>query len=114
MVYVTSSSNYKPAAVQRFLCVSVLLEQAENAQVTVYLANINWLLEHNYKNFFGHPVEVWSRYIENSHLNSNITYVAIACISTRCAYVHHKVQFTQSLCENVTIVIPLDHFTGIR
>lgn len=96
MVYVRSNS--KPAFVKKFVCVSVILQQTDHAH-KVYLASVDFLLEHEYKNFYGHPVEVWRKYIPNSHT----CFVPVASIQCRCAFVSHTVKFCTILNEEVTI-----------
>ena len=57
LVYVLKDSDPNishPAFVQKYLSVQVLLNNNSSQQrVTVFLAAINWLIEHDMKNFFG-------------------------------------------------------------
>jgi hypothetical protein len=116
MVYVqTPSNDAKPAIIRCFMAVSVLLQSSGQSQphkAVVFLACVDWLSEHEEKNFFGSPVEVWQRYIYCPGTRGN-AYIPIVCIKCRCAHVDHAIQFNQTLREEVTIVIPLNHFTGL-
>ena len=112
MVYVeTFSADAKPAIIRNFVAVSVLLQTSEYPQphkAVVFLACVDWLLEHEEKNFFGSPVEVWQRYVCSPGITGN-TYIPVVCIKCRCAHVNHAVQFNRTLREEVTIeIISLD------
>lgn len=108
MVYVGQHS--KPAFVKKFLCVSVILQQDEHIH-RLYLANVDWLLEHEYKNFFGYPAEVWCKYTPNYN---TFCFIPVVSIQSRCAFVVHSIKFNRLLDEEVTVVIPLDHYCGLQ
>ena len=132
MVYIkiSNSTGAKPAVIRNFVSVSIILQQPsqetdqlsqENTssqssqgtcqqKFTVHLACIDWLLEHEHKTFYGSPAEVWRKYCPSAR--SDI-YVPVACIKCQCAYVDHIVQFNQILTEEVTVVIPINHFSGL-
>lgn len=116
MVYVKTSNNTdaKPAVIRNFISVSVMLQLHDSAeqhnQCTIFLACIDWLSEHEGKNFFGSPVEVWRRYSPSTRA---YTYVPVVCIKCRCAYVNHVIQFNRILREEVTVVIPMNNFSGL-
>ena len=111
LVYVKSlSSTYLPAFVAKYIQVNTLLNVDNEIQSkTIILANIRWLQQHEYKNFFGSPVEVWCTV---SPLSDFDTYVPVASISCRCAYTTHKVKFNPLLEETVIIVVPIQLYAG--
>ena len=78
--------------------------------VAVYLAAVNWLDVHPYKDWFGAPVEVWQKPIRHPQPD---TFVPITNILCRCAYVTKKVRFNRVMEEEITAVIPINHFTGL-
>ncbi len=114
MVYVkvSNQSGTQPAVIRNFVSVSVVLQQSaqEQKKSTVHLACIDWLSEHEQKPFFGTPAEVWRKYIPSMRPN---IYVPVVCIKCTCAYITHVVQFNHILKEEVTIVVPINHFTGL-
>lgn len=61
MVHVMTASipHCKPAVVRKFLSVSVIIDSPNgHKEVTVFLAGINWLFQHEHKQHFGSPVEI--------------------------------------------------------
>ena len=72
-------------------------------RITVYLATINWLDVHPYKDWFGAPVEVWQKPI--CCLQSN-TFLPLTDILCRCAYITKKVRFNRVMEEEITAVVP--------
>ena len=113
IVYVETGNGSKPAVLRNFISVSVLLQTSENTEpmsCNIFLACIDWLLEHCEKNFFGLPVEVWCKYTfrpgERAH-----SFIPVVCIKCRCAYLDHII--IPQLREQVTIVIPINNFAGL-
>ena len=79
-------------------------------RVTVHLAAVNWLDVHPCKDWFGTPVEVWQKPIR--HCQSD-TFVPVTDIVCRCAHTTKKVRFNRILEEEITAVVPLNHFCGL-
>ena len=113
LVYV-GRQYHRPGFVARYLRVTVLLNSnaapSGNRTVAVSFAAINWLDEHPYKDWFGAPVDVWQKVI---HHPVPHTFVPVTDIVCRCAYVSHRVRFTEGLEEDITAVVPMNHFAGL-
>lgn len=113
LVYI-SRGYRRPGFVTNYLRCTVLLDSetappsSNNRAVTAFLAAINWLDEHPCKDWFGTPVEVWQKVIQHSRPHTFIPVTDIVC---RCAYVSSKVKFSQELEEDITAVVPINHFS---
>lgn len=113
LICVTDDCNdgiARPAFVTRYLSVDVLLQQSSLPQpivAKVFLARINWLVDHDKKGFYGSNVEVWQKFLPSVQPNTFVPVVSIKC---RCAYVDHVVKFNLLHEEQVTIVV---HFCAI-
>ncbi|SMN01766.1 hypothetical protein SPONN_25 [uncultured Candidatus Thioglobus sp.] len=115
IIYVETSIDTKPAVIRNFISVSVLLQAESDIEPNkgnVVLAGVDWLQEHEKRNFFGSPVEVWCKYTVGPGSSCH-AYVPVVCIKCKCAYLDHVVQFNPLLKEEVTLVVPMNHFTGL-
>ena len=77
--------------------------------VEVTLANVNWLLPHQHKDWFGAPVEVWRVYNPCCYSDAYIPVTSLLC---RCAYIIANVTFG-TIEDTVTIVVPINSFAGL-
>ena len=88
MVYV-GREHHRPGFVTKYLRVTVLLNlntvPSSNRAVTVFVAAINWLDDHPFKDWFGAPVEVWQKH-SMPHVRIH-AFVPVTDIICRCAYV---------------------------
>ena len=113
LVYV-GGRYQRPGFVTKYLRLTVLLnsnsEPSRNRSVTVFVAAINWLDEHPCKHWFGAPVEVWQKV---SHHSMPHIFVPVPDIVCRCAFVSNKVKFNEELEEDITAVVPINHFSGL-
>ena len=113
LVYV-GRQYHRPGFVAKYLRVTVLLKSntapSSNKTVAVFIAAINWLDEHPYRDWFGAPVQVWQKV---THHSMPHTFVLVTDIVCRCAYVSHKVTFSNELEEEITAVVPINHFSGL-
>lgn len=113
LVYV-GGRYHRPGFVTKYLRLTVLLssnsEPSKSKTVTIFVAAVNWLDEHPYKDWFGAPVEVWQKV---SHHSVPHTFVPVADIVCRCAFVSNKVKFNEELEEDITAVVPINHFSGL-
>ena len=91
----------KPGFVRKYISVTVILQSDQTGvtqqQVKVFLASVNWLTQHEHKEFYGSTVEVWEKFIP--------------CTGV---HVNHVVQFSQFLKEEVTLVVPINPFIGLN
>ena len=55
-------------------------------------------------------MEVWQKF--DPH-NSVQVITPINSLKMRCAYINQKTSFTQSLTEDVTIVVPINNYSGL-
>lgn len=102
------SGTARPAFASKYISVNVVL--STNAIITVFMARINWLIDHEMKHFYGANVEVWQKFLP--HMQQN-TFIPVTNIKCRCAYVNHTVKFNRLHNEEVTIVVPLNDFSGL-
>jgi hypothetical protein len=106
----TESNTVLPGMTHKFMKVTVFLKQSIDERVEFYLAALDWLLEHPEKNWFHPPIEIWRRFLPNMHPNAFILVSNILC---RCAYLIDTIRFSPALEEAVTIVVPLNNFSGL-
>ena len=92
--------------------VSATVILKDNRSITLCLASINWLLEHENKNYFGGPVQVWRKYLCNT-CTSYEAFIPVSKIISRCAYIEKKVKFSQLLEEVVTVLVSINHYAGV-
>ena len=132
MVYVRTQVNSaeitRPGIVRSYLKTTVLLNDnmtgsslstADSVDtshscncVIVYLAVINWLDAHPSKDWFGSPIEIWQKMAPLTILPELETVVPVVNIICRCAHTVKEVKFNVGT-EDVTIVVPINRFTGI-
>lgn len=100
-----------PGFVNKFIMASViLLENGQQKQESVFLASIDWLIQHEHKAWFGdNSIQVWRKFIPSMGYN----FIPVTNILCRCAYVNDSVKFNQIHEETVTIVILLNNFAGL-
>ena len=102
-----------PGFVLQYLSVNVLLKDGNGAtqQETICFAHIIiWLNEHEHKNWFGASIQVWRKFSQDVGVRAFIPATDILC---RCAHVNDTIKFSSVVEENVTVVVPLNHFSGL-
>jgi hypothetical protein len=101
----------KPGFLRKFYIASVILKMDDSTerQESLFLASIDWLMEHENRAWFGNHVEVWERYLPSIRPD----FIPISNIICRCAHLTNLVEFNQQYGETVTTVIPLNNFSGL-
>ena len=101
------------------LCKSLLQDEngeddmdtcTDTQTVPVYMAAVNWLKEHPCKGWFECPVQVWQKF---NPCSSADAFIPVSNVLCRCAYTNKTVKFNQLLEESVTVVVPINHFSGL-
>ena len=87
----------------------MLKTEGNTKLVEVTLANVNWLLPHQHKDWFGAPVDVWWVYNPCRYSDAYIPVTSLLC---RCAYIIGNVTFG-TVEDTVTIVVPINSFAGL-
>ena len=98
-----------PGFVLRFLSINVLLQGATKHE-KLFIAHIIWLNIHEHKDWLGAHVEVWRKF---SQLVCVSAFIPVNDILCRCAHVDHVIRFSDTLEEEVTVVVPLNNFNGL-
>jgi len=107
----STATGIIPGFVMKYIVVDVFLRTNDiQTQQKVYLASIHWLSEHEHRQWFSHPVEVWRVF---SPCVGSSCFIPVSNIVCRCAHLTETIQFNRILEENVTIVVPLNHFGGL-
>lgn len=115
MIYAKSSdsSSVIPGVSFQFLKVTVILKDGtDDRTVELCFCALDWLLEHPEKHWFHSPVEVWQKLHILPNAKPN-TFIPVSNIVCRCAYLIDVVRFSRVLEEVVTIVVPLNNFSGL-
>ena len=107
----TDTGIARPGFLRKFYTVSVVLKTDGNTerQENIFLASIDWLIEHENRLWFGDYVEVCEEYLPSIRPD----FIPVSNILCRCAHLTDKVKFHQQYEETVTMVIPLNHFPGL-
>ena len=117
MVYAKSKEHgsFLPGISCKFLKINIRLDTTNEGDegMQIHLCGLNWLQEHPHKNWFHPPVEVWRRILPQNFMQPN-HFVPTSSIACRCAYTSEFIKFTRELEETVTIVIPLNTFSGLE
>ena len=107
----TINAGSIPGFVTKYIVVDVVLRvDGVLTQKKVYLALINWLSEHEHRQWFCRPIEVWRVFSPSVGPSCFIPMSNILC---RGAHFTDVIQFSTHLEQNVTIVVPLDPFCGL-
>ena len=96
-----SRERIKLAGILYFLdCVAIT---SDNRSVTLWAACIKWFMEHPCKEWYGHPVQVWTT---TSSPGSFL--IPVKSISSHVVHVKHTRNFGHSLSnDTVYVIIPL-------
>ena len=102
-VYSVRNSNFVIAKVEYYLkfhC-KVTMDQSVETK-SFWFAAMSLFADHNCKNWFGNPTEVWSR------LTTQNLFIPLSHIKCRTAYVDDSVNFGKVIGnQNVLVVVPL-------
>lgn len=99
-----------PAFVRNYVTVTAMLQVESNTKlVEITLASVNWLLPHQYRYWFGVPIEVWQVYNLRHYPDA---YVPVTNLLCRCAHITEKVTFG-CVEDTVTIIVPINNFAGL-
>ena len=114
MIYAKSKEHgrFLPGISCKFLKINIILDTPNDDQ-RIFLCGLNWLQEHPHKHWFHPPVEGWRRIIPQNFMQPN-DFVPTSSIACRCAHTSQFIKFTRELEETVTIVIPLNTFSGLE
>ena len=109
------SGSVIPCVSHKFLKATVILTELHNQSIVksieLYLSGITWLLEHPERGFIS-PVEVW-RKLSILPDTQPSTFIPVSNFVCRCAYLIDAIRFSRALEEMVTIVVPLNNFSGL-
>lgn len=75
----------------------------------MFLAIVHWLDDHENKNWYGQPAELWSSFMSGI---GSITPISVFNILCHCAYLMHEVKFS-TITEPVTVVVPINYLNGL-
>lgn len=107
----STTADIIPGFVMKYIVVDVfLIINDVQIQQKVYLALIHWLSEHEHRQWFCHPVEVWRVF---SPCVGSSCFIPVSNIVCRCAHLTETIRFNRILEEKVTVVVPLNHFGGL-
>lgn len=87
----------------------MLQVESNTKLVEITLASVNWLLPHQYRYWFGVPIEVWQVYNLRHYPDA---YVPVTNLLCRCAHITEKVTFG-CVEDTVTIIVPINNFAGL-
>ena len=105
--------NYAPGCIMKYLEVTMMVTKTDIQKPVarkIFMAIVHWLDEHEKKNWYGKPVEVWNSYVTGI---GSITPIPVANILCHCAYVMHEIDFNTRITEPVTVVVPINYFNGL-
>ena len=104
VVFVKGTDRPRLANIHMFLkCSYVYMVEGKATTSTIWLADINYFLEHPCRVWYGYPTEVWSKFE-----SSESFFIPLFHVHSRVAYVSTNVNFGRIIGINsVYVVVPV-------
>lgn len=82
-----------------------------NSRKCMWVAAVNWLMEHPCKEWFGYPTQVWTTVVDVSSRDA-VPFIPVSDIKSRVAYSMSKVDFGNIIQQDLVYVVsPLEYNT---